>query len=166
MAYGYNPYYPMQDQLAQLRNNPMQYQPYQPMQQPAQPQPMMQQTPPVMQQPVQALQPMPQPTNNTMIWVQGEAGAMSFLVGNGNTVPLWDSENQTVYIKTVDASGMPSMRVLDYTERTAAQRTPAAAPMPDYVTRAEFQAVVDELEALKAKKCTCTKKTTKEDDAA
>ncbi len=147
MAYGYNPYYPMQDQLAQLRNNPMQYQPYQPMQQPmAQP---TQQT--MMQQPA------PQP-NNSMIWVQGEAGAKSFLVGNGNTVPLWDSENQTVYIKTVDASGMPSMRVLDYTERTAAQRTPAAAPMPDYVTRAEFQAVVDELEALKAKKCTCKPK--------
>ena len=147
MAYGYNPYYPMQDQLAQLRNNPMQYQPYQPIQQPAQ----------TMQQPMMQTQPAPQP-NNSMIWVQGEAGAKSFLVGNGNTVPLWDSENQTVYIKTVDASGMPSMRVLDYTERTAAQRTPTAAPTPDYVTRAEFQAVVDELEALKAKKCTCKPK--------
>lgn len=146
MNYGYNPYYPMQDQLAQLRNNPMQYQPYQQMGQ----QPVWQN---IGQTPVQP--------NNPMIWVQGEAGAKSFLVANGNTVPLWDSENQTIYIKTVDASGMPSMRVLDYTERTAAQRTPAAAPTPDYVTRAEFQAVVDDLEALKGKKST-TCKTKKE----
>ena len=142
-------YAPMPDNLAMLRNrNAMNYQ-----------QPMVG-TP--MSQPMQ--QPAPQP-NNSMIWVQGEAGAKSFLVGNGNTVPLWDSENQTVYIKTVDASGMPSMRVLDYTERTAAQRTPAAAPMPDYVTRAEFQAVVDELEALKAKKCTCKPKKEVTEDA-
>ncbi len=142
-------YAPMPDNLAMLRNrNAMNFQ--QPMAGAPMPQPMQ--------------QPVPQP-NNSMIWVQGEAGAKSFLVGNGNTVPLWDSENQTVYIKTVDSSGMPSMRVLDYTERTAAQRTPAAAPIPDYVTRAEFQSVVDELEALKAKKCTCKPKKEVTEDA-
>lgn len=158
MAYGYNYSYPynppMQDQLAQLRNNPMQ---------PMYPN----QFQPPMNQPVQ--QPAPQnqqPVTNNMIWVQGEAGAKSFIVANGNTVPLWDSENQTVYIKTVDASGIPSMRVLDYTERTAAPRAPAAAPQApavEYVTRAEFDALAAELEALKAKKCTCSKKTVKED---
>lgn len=34
---------------------------------------------------------------------------------------MWDSENQTIYLKSVDMSGMPSMRVIDYTERGGAQ---------------------------------------------
>ena len=55
--------------------------------------------------------------NNSIIWVQGEAGAKSFLVGPNQTVQLWDSEAQTIYLKSADASGMPSMKVLDYTIR-------------------------------------------------
>lgn len=71
---------------------------------------------PMMQQP-------PTQTNQQpMIWVQGEAGAKSYLVAPGSTVPLWDSENQTIYLKTTDQSGLPSMRVLDYTERNNSTR--------------------------------------------
>lgn len=66
-----------------------------------------------------------QPTqqgNNGIIWVQGEAGAKSYLVAPNNTVQLWDSESQTIYLKSADASGMPSMRILDYTIRDQEQR--------------------------------------------
>ena len=52
--------------------------------------------------------------SNGIIWVQGEAGAKSYLVAPNNTVQLWDSESQTIYLKSADASGMPSMKVLDY----------------------------------------------------
>ena len=86
-----------------------------------------------------------------MIWVQGESGAKSFLVANGNTVPLWDSENQTVYIKSVDGAGMPSMRILDYTERTAAPRAPQT-PAVEYVPRSEFDALAAQVAALKKEK--------------
>ena len=55
--------------------------------------------------------------NTGITWVQGEAGAKSFWVEPGTTVPLWDSESQTIYLKSADASGMPSMRILDYTFR-------------------------------------------------
>lgn len=55
--------------------------------------------------------------NNSIIWVQGEAGAKSYLVAPNTTVQLWDAENQVIYIKSADASGMPSMRVIDYTFR-------------------------------------------------
>lgn len=79
-----------------------------------------------------------QPAPNQMIWVQGEAAAKSYLVAAGNTVPLWDSENMCIYVKSVDASGVPSMRVLDYTER--AKAAPTQTPTPEYVTRAEFEA--------------------------
>jgi hypothetical protein len=56
-------------------------------------------------------------TNSGIIWVQGESGAKSYLVAPNNTVQLWDSESQTIYIKSADASGMPSIKILDYTIR-------------------------------------------------
>lgn len=62
--------------------------------------------------------------NNGIIWVQGEAGAKSYMVAPNNTVQLWDSENQTIYLKSADASGMPSMRILDYTIRSNATQMP------------------------------------------
>lgn len=34
---------------------------------------------------------------NPLIWVQGEAGAKSYLVGPGQTVALWDSEESVIY---------------------------------------------------------------------
>ncbi|MDE5765335.1 MAG: hypothetical protein K2N49_02010 [Ruminococcus sp.] len=49
-----------------------------------------------------------QPQNsNSVIWVQGEAGAKSYLVAPGQTVWLMDSENLVFYIKSTDPSGMP-----------------------------------------------------------
>jgi predicted transcriptional regulator len=53
-------------------------------------------------------------TNSGIIWVQGESGAKSYLVAPNSTVQLWDSESQTIYIKSADASGMPSIKILDY----------------------------------------------------
>lgn len=54
-----------------------------------------------------------------IIWVQGEAGAKSYPVARGSNVQLMDSESMTFYIKECDMSGIPSMRVFDYTERAA-----------------------------------------------
>lgn len=59
----------------------------------------------------------PQPASAGITWVQGEAGAKSYLVAPGTTVALWDSESQVIYLKSADASGMPQMKVLDYTIR-------------------------------------------------
>lgn len=140
-AYGYIP--PMQDQLAQLRNNP-----YNP--QPVQGQANMQPT----NQPQGVQFQDAQPMNSNMIWVQGEAGAKSYIIAKGNTVPLWDSENQTVYIKSVDASGIPSMKVLDYVERDmTAQKSAqkqAEINLDEYVTRKEFDDLTAKFESLMA----------------
>jgi hypothetical protein len=88
--------------------------------------------------------------NNGIIWVQGEAGAKSYLVAPNNTVQLWDSESQTIYLKSADASGMPTMKILDYTIRDAQpqQTTPIAQPVADYVTRDEFNAFVEKFNQL------------------
>lgn len=78
--------------------------------------------------------------NNGIIWVQGEAGAKSYLVSPNTTVQLWDSENQVIYLKSADGSGMPSMKVLDYTIRTDEKPSPVvvAPSMDNYVTREEL----------------------------
>ena len=55
-----------------------------------------------------------QQAQNNIIWVQGEAGAKGYLVAPNSSVALFDNEQQVVYIKSADASGMPSMKVLDY----------------------------------------------------
>lgn len=82
--------------------------------------------------------------NNGIVWVQGEAGAKSYLVAPNQTVQLWDSEAQTIYLKSADASGMPSMKILDYTIREAAQPVSKIAGV-DYVTREELQRFREEI---------------------
>lgn len=83
--------------------------------------------------------------NSGIIWVQGEAGAKSYLVAPNNTVCLWDSENKTIYVKTADATGMPSMKVLDYSIREGEQKT------ADYVTKDEFDNIKKEFNELRSK---------------
>lgn len=130
---------------------------------------------PVMQQsaPVQPMQPQQaQANNNNLIWVQGEAGAKSYLVAPNTTVQLWDSESQSIYLKSADASGMPSMKILDYTIRDSA---PVNAPVMaqqmqpvntmDYATRAEIDAITaqlntlrDEINSMTAKRAVTTRR--------
>ena len=49
-------------------------------------------------------------------WVQGEAGAKSWIVTPGATVLLMDSETQRFYLKTADQNGIPNMRTFEYSE--------------------------------------------------
>lgn len=74
-------------------------------------------------------------STGSLIWVQGEAGAKSYMVAPNSTVVLFDSENQAIYLKSADASGMPSMKILDYKIRDAVEHaeTPLKAP-EQYVT--------------------------------
>ena len=100
-----------------------------------------------------------QPTqqSNGIIWVQGEAGAKSYLVAPNTTVQLWDSEAQVIYLKSADASGMPSMKILDYTIR---DMTPANGPISasnaapinaqDFALRTDLDALAAQITALKA----------------
>lgn len=121
----YNQFYqpPLQDNLAQMRNN--QY-----MQIPQ-------------MQPMQSMQQMQnQQSGNGIIWVQGEEGAKAYMVAPGNSVLLMDSENSAFYIKSSDNSGMPMpLRIFDYVERNAKQQTQNIKPNVEYVTRQEFDAL-------------------------
>lgn len=90
-------------------------------------------------------------------WVQGEAAAKAYPVGNGQSVLLMDSENALMYIKSTDQSGMPlPLRVFEYKERTAQQAAEtinAKEPPIDYVPRAEFEKFKEEIKkSLRSKK--------------
>ena len=100
-----------------------------------------------MVQPVQQMATPAQQTNNGLVWVQGEAGAKSFLVAPGCTVMLMDSEGERFYLKSADVSGMPlPLRVFEYKERTeTAQQTAGGSVAAfdnlddKFVTRDEFE---------------------------
>ena len=88
-----------------------------------------------------------QPTQNSIIWVQGESGAKSYLVAPNSTVTLWDSESPTIYIKSADSSGIPSMRIFDYTERGKAEAK--EIPM-DFVPLSDFEKLKSDVEEMKS----------------
>ena len=92
-----------------------------------------------------------------LIWVQGEAAAKSYLLAPGCTVPLWDSEEKVIYLKSADASGMPSMKVLDYQIRGEAGQE----KKEEYATKADLDALAEKVAALARKK---TMKVIREDE--
>ena len=129
---------------------------YQPMYFPQQYQPQYQQQAPA--------QPAIAPQSN-VIWVQGEAAARGYLMAPNTTLPLWDSEANVIYLKSTDAAGMPSMKVLDYTIRdTAPANAPVAASTvrgnnsPAYATKADLEALEGQIDRLKAEMDSMTKK--------
>ena len=101
-------------------------------------------------------------SNSGLLWVQGEAGAKSFLVAPGQSVLLMDSENSRFYLKSADASGMPlPLRIFDYKEctETHAQPTQTSAAtstisLDNFVTRDELEKRLASISS----QCQCRKK--------
>ena len=97
--------------------------------------------------PQQQMQQQPQNVGG-LIWVSGEAGAKAYLVAPNTTVQLWDSENPVIYLKSADASGMPSIKVIDYTIRNAqndVKKTPLENETKEYATKDDMAALKAEL---------------------
>ena len=82
--------------------------------------------------------------NTAPIWVQGEAGAKSYIVAPGSSLILMDSEGDFFYMKAVDMSGMPTLRKFEYKEV-------GSAPQPqtgDFVARSEFEQFKAQIESM------------------
>ena len=99
--------------------------------------------PAVMRDPYIPQAPQQQMQNNSMIWVQGEEGMKSYHVGPNTTIPLWDSENQTIYLKSTDAMGRPTVKYIDYTVKE--EQKSASEPNAEYVTKNEFNRLSSQL---------------------
>ena len=106
---------------------------------------------PQQMQPIQTAQ---QPTND-FLWVLNENEATSYPVAPNNTVTLWDKNLPTIYVKSVNAQGVPSMRVLDFVERSSVSHSqPAGAAFNspnNFVTVDSFNALEAKLQALEGK---------------
>ena len=106
------------------------------------------------QQPIQQAPMQTQPTND-FLWVLNENEATSYPVAPNNTVTLWDKNLPTIYIKSVNAQGIPSMRILDFTERIVnAPKTPSTPSFnshDNFVTLDSFNALKGDVEALRGK---------------
>ena len=97
---------------------------------------------------------MPVQQENPMIWVKGAAQAESYPVRPNTTVILWDQEQDTIYIKTTDILGKPSIKYLDYKIRENAPKVEENKES-DYVTKddlAQFMnKITEQLNQLKPK---------------
>lgn len=90
----------------------------------------------------QAIPQQPVSSNQGLLWVQGDAGAKAYMMAPNATVLLMDSEGQKFYLKSTDASGIPSLRTFEYTEvppglSQALQRRENSLD-GKYVTREEY----------------------------
>lgn len=88
--------------------------------------------------------------SNGIIWVTGEASAKAYLVAPNQSVQLWDSESQTIYLKSADASGIPSMRILDYTFRDSAPQSKESLDVGVFATKEDVDYLKEEIASLKA----------------
>lgn len=99
---------------------------YQPQFYPAQIQQPQQQMPQVIQQ-------------NGIIWVSGESEAGLYPIAPNNAVALWDRNGKTVYMKSADATGKPSIAVYDLVKRETADGE--QEPQKSYATKEDFAQV-------------------------
>lgn len=132
----FNPYYPqpMQDNLAQLRQQQMQT------------------MPPRM--PVQTVQ--QQPMQTSVVWISGgKEEANGFMVAPNSRVIIFETNSMIFHIKERDASGTPiPMRTFNYVEETETVHQDTKID-DKFVTREEFNklaALVGEMKGKKKRK--------------
>lgn len=79
-------------------------------------------------------------TQSGITWVDGVSSARAYPVANGTSILLMDSNENVFYIKSADQSGMPSLRIYDYSERVISQpntQPQAAQPAQETIVQQE-----------------------------
>ncbi len=99
--------------------------------------------------PQQNFQPQNAPQNQSGVtWVQGIEGAKAHPVAPGQAVLLMDSDSNCLYLKSADQTGMPSLRIFDYKERTSSE--PKNDDLNAFATKDELSLYVTKDELKKA----------------
>ncbi len=60
-----------------------------------------------------------QPQRQELIRVNGLEGAKNYPLSPGSTVALFDADSDTMFIKSMDAGGFPSIRTFTFVETTS-----------------------------------------------
>lgn len=94
-------------------------------------------------------------------WVEGEVGAKAYQMPNGlpanQPMPLWDSTDTVIYLKSWNQMGMPNpLQVIRYQmsepqvqQNLPGQSTQAAAQTDNYVTKDEYDELKHSISELK-----------------
>ena len=69
-----------------------------------------------------------------LIRVTGIDGAKAYQMPPNSVVPLFDADNDIMYVKSTDGAGFPTIKTFSFSPYEVAQQT-----NNDYVTRAEFE---------------------------
>ena len=87
-----------------------------------------------------------QPAQPTVydIPVNSEEEAMAYQAAPNTILKMWDSNKQSIYIKSVDMTGIPTMKILDYTIRK--QSNPASTEAG--ISKEDFAYLKDQVSAL------------------
>ena len=72
--------------------------------------------------------------NQSLIRVTGIDGAKAYQMNPNSVVPLFDSDNDIMYIKSTDGAGFPTIEAFRFEAYEPTQQP----TQNDYVTRAEF----------------------------
>ena len=92
----------------------------------------------------------PNPQATDMNWVQGEAGAKGYHISPNTTVTLWDSESQTIYVKSANAVGVPTITVLEYTIRDESPKVSGEQKV-NFATIDDVEILKNEIKELKSR---------------
>lgn len=92
----------------------------------------------------------PVSNGNGFVWVDSIEEANAYFVAPNNAVQLWDKNSPCVYLKSADSAGKPSMQIFDLVERKS-QPVVNAKQEVEYITRSEFDSLVERVEALQSK---------------
>lgn len=107
--------------------------------------------PPQMQAQPQQQQTQPVQNQNSIIWVSGLNEAQMFPVAPNNAVALWEQSGKTIYLKSADATGKPTMRIYDLVERSETASTAMLSQdvkTPDFATKEELSTVAVALKSI------------------
>lgn len=84
-----------------------------------------------------------QTQTNGINWVQGIEGAKAYPVAPNANVLLLDSNEQTMYVKSADATGRPTVTVYDYEERKVGNSTTTDTNTAHFVTKDELTEILN-----------------------
>ena len=78
-----------------------------------------------------------------LIRVTGIDGAKAYQMPPNSVVPLFDANNDIMYIKSTDGAGFPSIRAFSFAPIDTATAEPT-----EYIQRPEFDALVEQVKEL------------------
>lgn len=96
-------------------------------------------------QPYSWSQPAQQPING-LVSVTGIEGAKAYSLPPNSSMPLFDADDDVLYVKTTDAAGYPTIKTFAF--KSVEEPKHAAEVQADYVPRSEFDALVAQVREL------------------